>query len=257
MFTPEDRTALRSHLLEAAAADSRISGAAITGSASQDREDRWSDIDLAFGVADPNLIAAVLSDWTARLYNQHAAVHHMDVVAGNWIYRVFLLPNTLQVDLAFAPEHDFRATSPTFRLVSGKANKPEHRPPSDPEELIGWAWLYALHARTCIARGKFWQAEYMVSGARDHALALACLRHGLSTYHGRGFDNLPEEVVAPFNDGLVQRLDALELSRAFSVVMELLLTEIRLIDRGLEGRLAGPLRMMFTRCDRATEGGRL
>jgi hypothetical protein len=48
--------------------------------------------------------------------------------------------------------------------------------PPDAEAIIGMAWLYALHARSCIARRKLWQAEYMISGIRDNALALACLR---------------------------------------------------------------------------------
>jgi len=52
MFTPEERAHLRSDLLERAACDCRISGAAITGSATTGREDRWSDIDLALGVVD-------------------------------------------------------------------------------------------------------------------------------------------------------------------------------------------------------------
>ena len=99
MFTPEERAHLRTELLECASRDARITGAAITGSAAEEREDRWSDIDLAFGVADAAELPSVLSDWTARMYDQHLALHHLDVKSGAWIYRVFLLPSTLQVDL--------------------------------------------------------------------------------------------------------------------------------------------------------------
>src|SRR5689334_11946414 len=106
MYSPEERTQLRSVLLESAAADKRITGAAITGSAASGREDEWSDIDLAFGVADGVELRSVLSDWTKRLYDRHGAVHHVDVTFGPWIYRVFLLANTLQVDLAFVPASD-------------------------------------------------------------------------------------------------------------------------------------------------------
>src|ERR1017187_9598508 len=53
MFTPSERGSLRSELLEAAASDPRICAAAITGSAAAEREDKWSDIDLAFGIAVP------------------------------------------------------------------------------------------------------------------------------------------------------------------------------------------------------------
>lgn len=246
MFTPDYRAALRSQLLEAAAVDTRITGVAITGSASQNREDRWSDIDLAFGVAGSAFMPAVIADWTVQMYEQHAALHHVDVLAGSWVYRVFLLPNTLQVDLAFTPESGFRALSPTFRLVSGKSNEAQYRAPADPAVLIGWAWLYALHARTSIARGKFWQAEYMVSGARDCVLALACLRHGLSTYHGRGFDDLPEALTSRFRDSLVQRLDVAELARAFSVVVEQFLNETLAVDPELAKRLTDPMRALLS-----------
>lgn len=51
MFTPEGRERLRAALVSAADADERITGAALTGSAALGAEDRWSDIDLAFGVA--------------------------------------------------------------------------------------------------------------------------------------------------------------------------------------------------------------
>jgi hypothetical protein len=94
MFTPEERAQLRVDLLECAARDRRISGAAITGSAATEREDRWSDIDLAFGVADAAELANVLSDWTKRMYHLHSALHHLDVKSGAWIYRVFLLPSS-------------------------------------------------------------------------------------------------------------------------------------------------------------------
>src|ERR1700689_3830268 len=203
MFTPEERDRLRSGLLEHAARDRRISGAAITGSAAAGREDRWSDIDLAFGVGDAGELSNVLSDWTAHMYRQHLALDHLDVTSGAWIYRVFFLSSTLQVDLAFVPATEFRALAPTFRLMFGKANDPRHVPSPPPHDIIGLGWLYALHARSCIARGKVWQAEYMISGIRDNALALACIRHGLPAVHGRGIDLLPTEVAAQFEGALV------------------------------------------------------
>lgn len=237
MFTPEERVRLRSDLLEYAAGDQRISGAAVTGSAAADREDRWSDIDLAFGVRDTAAVLEVLADWTEYMYRQHGALHHVDVWAGAWIYRVFLLSSTLQVDLAFVPASEFRALSPTFHLVFGEANEARHVPPPQAADLIGFGWLYALHARVCIARRNVWQAEYMISGVRDHALALACIRHGLPAVHGRGIDLLPKEVSAPFEDSLVRQLDIAELSRAFRVAIRGLLGEIRSVDQDLARRL--------------------
>jgi hypothetical protein len=237
MFTAEERDRLRSGLLEHAARDRRISGAAITGSAAAGREDRWSDIDLAFGVGDAGEMPDVLADWTAHMYRQHLALAHFDVMGGAWVYRVFLLPNTLQVDLAFVSATEFRALAPTFLLMFGKANEPRHIPSPLPADLIGLGWLYALHARSSIARRNLWQVEYMISGIRDSALALACLRHGLPAVHGRGIDQLPSGVAAQFQRSLVRQLDAAELSRAFRVAIHGLLSEIRSVDERLAGKL--------------------
>jgi len=241
MFTTEERDRLRSGLLEYAAADRRISGAAITGSVAAGREDRWSDIDLAFGVGDAGEMPDVLSDWTGHMYSQHHALDHFDVMSGAWVYRVFFLASTLQVDLAFVPATEFRALAPTFQLMFGKANDPQHIPPPAPKDLIGLGWLYALHVRSCIARRNLWQAQYMISGVRDNALALACIRHGLPAVHGRGFDHLPSGVAAQFEGSLVRQLDGAELSRAFQVAIHGLLSEIRCVDEELAGRLQGAL----------------
>ena len=64
----------------------------------------------------------------------------------------------------------------------------------------------------------------MISGIRDHALALACIRHGLPAVHGRGMDLLPDWVwLAQFDGALVRQLDTAELSRAFRVAIHGLL----------------------------------
>jgi hypothetical protein len=132
---------------------------------------------------------------------------------------VFLLRDTLQVDLAFWPETEFGAIAPTFRLVSGSARERPMPPPSSSESLIGMAWLYALHARSSIGARKVWQAEYMISGVRDHVLALACVRHGVPAVQGRGMDSSGRTVDAPIADALVRSLDAAELRRAFASVL--------------------------------------
>jgi hypothetical protein len=245
MFSSEERQRLRSNLLDYGSKDKRICGAAITGSAAARREDRWSDIDLAFGVEDGSELPSVLSDWTEYMYQQHLAVHHFDVRSGGWIYRVFLLTNTLQVDLAFVSATDFRALAPTFQLMFGAAKESRHVPPPAPGDIIGLAWLYALHARSCLARQKLWQAEYMISGIRDNALALACIRHGLPAVYGRGMDLLPSDVISQFDGTLIQHLDAAELSRVFRLVIHGLLGEIRRVDMQLAERLQGPLTLLI------------
>ena len=242
MFSVDDRAALRDALIDAARRDARISGVALTGSSSTGAEDAWSDIDLAFGVAAGASRAALVAQFTDRMYREHEAVHHTDVMAGAALFRVFLLRNTLQVDLAFWPETEFGAIASTFKLVSGTARERPAFPGPSAEPLIGMAWLHALHVRSCIARGKLWQAEYMISGVRDHVLALACVRHGVPAMQGRGMDLLPAEVTAPVAGALVRSLDVAELRRAFASACELLLGEIEFVDAGLAARLSAPIR---------------
>jgi predicted nucleotidyltransferase len=241
VFTPEERERLREELIAAANADERISGVAVTGSAARDALDRWSDIDLAFGIVDASRLREALGEWTEQMHHQHGAVHHFDVTRGSWVYRVFLLESTLQVDLAFAPAADFGALSPTFRLVSGTSVElPQGAPPAV-EEMIGLGWLYALHSRSCIERGKVWQAEYMISSVRDQAIALAAARHGLPTREGRGFDGLPQEVRSSFEGAVVRSIDTHELKRAFRVATQRLLSEIQHVNPALAIALEGPL----------------
>ncbi len=230
MFSSEYRGQLRADLLRRGEQDERISGVAITGSAATGKEDNWSDIDLAFGVRDGVEVEAVLADWTAHMYEQQQAVDHLDLRAGAWIYRVFVLPNTLQVDLAFVAENEFRALAPSFQLVSGKAHEAMYLPPPEAGGVVRYAWLYALHVRSCIARAKYWQAEFMISGMRDQALTLACLRHGLPAVHGRGLDELPMEVRTSFEESLVRQMDGPEMLRAFQAVTRNLLQEMRLME---------------------------
>jgi hypothetical protein len=241
VFTPTYRNRLRDELVAAARADGRITGAAITGSAALGGEDAWSDVDLAFGIAERDAMDAVLADWTGVMYREHGAVHHLDVMAGASIYRVFLLANTLQVDLAFSPAAEYGATAPSFRLLFGAAVKRNLDMPPAPEYLIGYGWLYALHARSCIQRARLWQGEYMISGLRDHVLALACLRYNLPATQGRGVDRLPAEVTKPLEAGLVRSLALDELRRTFRVNIEGLLKEVREVDMALAGRIEEPL----------------
>ncbi|MBM3783102.1 MAG: nucleotidyltransferase domain-containing protein [Acidobacteria bacterium] len=235
MYTERERRMIRESLLARGQADTRLSGGAVTGSAAADREDTWSDIDLAFGVAGD--LAPVLAGWTAHMYEVHGAIHHMDIQAGSWIYRVFLLANGLQVDLAFVPAADFRPLAPAFRLVFGEAGEAVDAPAAQPQGLIDFAWLYALHVRSAVARGHYWQAEYMISALRDNVISLACLRLGLPSAYGKGAHGLPVDITDGLRGALVTRLDAEELARAYGVAVAAYLREVALVDAGLAARL--------------------
>ncbi|MFC6155100.1 nucleotidyltransferase domain-containing protein [Kribbella jiaozuonensis] len=242
MYTPAERSALRDELVARARGDARIAGAALTGSAAVGGEDEWSDIDLALGLGSSAVQDTVLADWTAAMYASHGAIHHTDMWAGPTIYRVFLLPSTLQVDIAFAPAEAFGALGPTFQLLFGEAVEQPSRGAPDPVDLIGMGWLYALHARSSIARGKVWQAEYMISGVRDHVLMLMCLRHGVPHAQGRGLHLLPGATTWAVEPTLVRSLDAAELKRAFRASVDVLLAEMGEVDGELAVRLTRTLR---------------
>jgi hypothetical protein len=242
MFTAADRDQLSARLLDRARADGRITGAAITGSAAHDAADRWSDIDLFFGVAAGNPIEDVLGDWSAFVYQELGALHHFDLRSGPAIYRAFLLPACLEIDLAFTPGAEFGARGPHFRTVFGAASERPYAAGPDRDHLIGLAWHHVLHARICIERRQWWQAEYWISGVRDHTLALACLRFGLPAVYAKGIDALPHEVTAPFEDALVRALTLAELWRALGVAAMQLLGELREADAELASRLEDSLR---------------
>ena len=246
IFTPEEREQLRSKLVLAAEADSRIIAAAHTGSGAAGTVDKWSDIDLALSLAPDATSEEVLASRTKVMYDQNGAVAHHDVRFGTTLFRVFLLRNTLQVDVAFWPSTDFRAIGPNFKLIFGAANDPRAVPNPDPKELIGMAWLYALHVRTSIARTRLWEAEFMLRGMRDQVLALACLRHGLKVYQGRGIDDLPLQVRTAFAECLVRSIDSAELQRANAASLKTLCNEIKFADAELWNSLEGPLRVLLT-----------
>jgi hypothetical protein len=205
-------------LLAQARQDRRIASGAITGSAASGREDDWSDIDLAFGIATGASLMQVLSDWTAHMYDRNSAVHHVDTRFGDWFYRTFLLPNTLQVDLAFVPSDHFQALGPRFKVVFGAANEPANfeRPTSVQTNA---ACLAAIACATaCIAKRASWQADYFLGIARDNALVSACLDYDLPYHHGRGFDLLPAGIKATFESAFATTLDGNELSHALYVI---------------------------------------
>lgn len=223
MFSIQDRHHLQKHVLQLADSDTRIVAGAIVGSLALEEGDRWSDLDLTFAVKDDLPMLEVLEDWTRNLVDEFDATHLFDLPSGASIYRVFLLSNCLQFDLSFTPASKFAATGPKFKILFGSAVKKPFAAPPSPQELLGYAVHHALRARFCIERGRYWQAEYWISGVRDYALSLACLHYGLSAYYGRGVDELPSDVLENFQNTLIVALEPDELLRALGCTIEGLL----------------------------------
>ena len=218
LFSVEYRDRIRNRTLELAASDARVVAGAVVGSLALDEGDRWSDLDLTFAVAEEVNQLDVLEDWTSKLVDEFDAAQLFDLPSGASIYRVFLLPGCLQFDLSFTPASKFGATGPKFKLLFGSSIEKPHFQPPAAHELFGYAVHHAL-------RGRFWQAEYWISGVRDYALNLACLRHGLPANNGRGYDALPADIRAGFTGALITSLERAELLRALECAITGLLQE--------------------------------
>jgi hypothetical protein len=227
VFTVGQRDTLREHILQLAAGDERVVAGAAVGSLAVDTGDRFSDLDLTFGIADDVPIAEVLDDWTRALIAEQDALHLVDLERAPTTYRVFLLPNALQFDLSMTPAAAFRPAGPRFRLLFGEtaAGDPAFPTPPAAHNLFGWGVIYALHSRTCIERGRVWQAEHYVGAVRDHALSLACLREGLPAVQARGYDDLPAETLARFADTHVRAVEPDALRQALAASVRALMHE--------------------------------
>jgi hypothetical protein len=230
VFTVEQRDALRRRVLELAEQDARVVAGAVVGSFAVDAGDRFSDLDLTFGIANGVGVTDVLEDWTRTLVDELEAVPLADLERGPTTYRVFVFPDALQLDLSMTPAARFRPAGPRFRLLFGEtaADGPEASTapgglfiptPAVPGDIFGWGVIYALHARACIGRGRVWQAEHYVGAVRDHALSLACLREGRPAVQARGYDDLSAGTLARFDRAHVVALevDALRTALAASV----------------------------------------
>ena len=225
MFTPSDRQRVRDSLVERAKADPRIVASAWVGGSAEGEGDRWSDVDLALGLADGVATEKVLADWTGWFRGSHGAVRLFDLPHGPSIYRVFLLPGNLQVDLSFTPGSVFGARGPRFSSIFGSPGTPPvERPPADRERL-GRAIHHLLRARISLERGRPWQADHWIAAARDEALALACAHRGLPTDGGRGLDRLPADVLEGASRTRASSTDAVALRAALEALGELLQRE--------------------------------
>ncbi len=244
MFTVEQRDGLRERVLRLAEEDDRVVAGAAVGSLAIGDGDRFSDVDLTFGTADRVQVADVLDDWTRTLIDELDAVQLGELERGPTTYRVFLLPDALQLDLSMTPAAQFRPAGSRFRLLFGETAAGEFETLTPPVagdlflptppvavDIFGWGVIYALHARACIERGRVWQAEHYVGAVRDHALSLACLRQGLPAVQARGYDDLSAETLARFEGAHVGAVapGALRAALAASV--------LALMREGAEARL--------------------
>ncbi len=229
VFTIDERNRIRDRILEIANSDDRIVAGAVVGSLATDEGDRWSDLDLTFGVTPEDQTLDVLEGLTKPLVAEFRAVPLFDLPYRESMFRVLLLQGCLQVDLSVTPASSFGPNGPKFKILFGNYTENPAIPAPPARQLLGYAAHHAARARFCIERGRFWQAEYWLSAARDYTLSLACLQRNLSPHYGRGFDQLPAEIQTRAQDALVRSLDRAELLRALASVVNGLLHEARQI----------------------------
>jgi hypothetical protein len=244
MFSLEQRDALRERVGQLAEEDERVVAGAIVGSLAVDTGDRYSDVDLTFGIVDHVQVADVLDDWTRTLSDELEAVPLVDLQRGQTTYRVLLLRDLLQLDLSMTPAARFRPAGPRFRLLFGETAAAEFETDTPPvagdlfigtpavaRDIFGWGVIYALHSRVCIERGRVWQAEHSIGAVRDHALSLACLREGMPAAQARGYDDLSAETRARFEDAHVGAIEPGALRRALAASV------LALMHEGAQARL--------------------
>lgn len=233
MFGEAEREALRTRLTGLAQDDQQIVAAALLGSAARGELDRWSDIDLALRLGPGVELDEVVGTWTARVAQIEPVVDHLDIRASGALYRVLLLASSLQVDLSFWPHNQPIAGGAPVAVLFGEM----------PVALVGNAgglersqqavrmgWLYALHVRSALGRGRRWQALRMLQSIRDVVVDLYCQRLGLPVGEGRGVDRLPAVLL----DGVAQtypsKVEPEQLSTSFHGLTGLLLEEAELHD---------------------------
>ncbi|MEV6947527.1 hypothetical protein AB0N07_37365 [Streptomyces sp. NPDC051172] len=235
MLPAHKKDQVRERLLSLAKTDDSITGAALTGSHAAGQGDNWSDIDLVLAVRGD--LAPAVDAWSKRLYDEFSALHHWDLASPPSTIRVFLLPDWLEIDLTFSPESAFGPRGPQWHTVFGQTTDLEPFAAPDPDTLIGLSWHHALHARTCIARDRRWQAEHWISALRNHLITLACLRLGHPTSYAKGAHLLPDHLTTPLEATLIHSLTEQELRRALKAALSLLSAEIELWDPALAHRL--------------------
>lgn len=226
VFSIAQRDEVRQAVLRLAEEDGRVVAAAEVGSLAVGGGDRWSDLDLTFGIDGADL-NAVLRDLTEKLGHEYDAIPLVDLIREPTIYRVFLLPDELQIDLSVTPADAFRPAGPRFKLLFGETtdDEPPLSPPRAAADIFGWGVIYGIHARRCIERGRPWQAEHYINATRDHALMLACLRNNLPVVQARGYDDLPDDILDRLADTHVQSLEPAVLRAAFAASIRALLHE--------------------------------
>lgn len=230
VFDPMVRDQVQAWLVRRAEQDERIAAAAVVGSLAAQRADQWSDLDLTLGVADGIAVANVIDDWSGALAAEFQASVLLDLHSAGAQYRVFLLPGWVQVDLSFAPDGRVLQGGSHIQLLFG-ATSPMPSTPRSPDDAFGWGVVFARHGHVCLQRRRYWQAAFCISSVRNAAMDLACLHRGLPARYGRGYDELPPDLLARFDASLFSDTNADDLDPALRAAIGFLAEQGAAIPR--------------------------
>jgi hypothetical protein len=253
MFTVEERGEVRAALIELARSDARVVAGAEVGSLSGAVEaaglgDRWSDLDLTFGLEPGVSPVDVLDDWAGALAERWGAVRLFDLQSVDTLYRVFLFPGWLQVDLSATPG-GVSQMGPKFRMLFGDAVRRDVAPKPVGSELYGLCVHHALRTRVSIERGRMWAAEFWIGELRHEALALASVLRGLPARYARSFHELPEPMMELAAASLVGSVERDELLRALAAAVELLVRVAADLEVGDEAVMPADRLRVLARAD--------
>lgn len=154
-------------------------------------------------------------------------IDHLDINASGGLYRALLLASTLQVDLSFRPHGHFPTGGSPVQVLFGQPDPPLASVEAE-DDLSGhvrMSWLYALHLRSALGRGRIWQALWMLEGIRNQVIALLCVRYGLPAAEGRGVDRLPPAVLSELAETLPKNFDTASILRSARRLVLLLVQE--------------------------------
>lgn len=225
MFSVDQRDALRQEVIERAKQDVHVNGCALLGSAARDEQDAWSDIDIALQLEKGHEVEDVANRWTTWLGTIATVADTLTIHASGAMYQVFLFNNSMQLDLSFWPPDTLRSTGGRIRPVFGTVQAPEVRR-ADPQSYVRMGWLYALHARSAIARRRAWQADMMLTELRNQVIALACHRMGLDPAEGRDAHLLPVELSDRLVASRASTVDAIEQGRSLQATLDVYRQEV-------------------------------
>lgn len=230
MYPKKTRIEVQKQIIDFAKSDSNIIDCAIVGSESVGNDDKWSDVDLTFGYENDADVNQILRDWSKMMLEVFDANKLFDLSYKESLYRVFLLPNALQVDLSFTPSEHFGAITDNFKLIFGNQRKREFKSLPEINSIAGYTILFALKTRTSTEREKYWQAEYYLSKCRENIMILKCLKENLNSFDGRSFDELPPRFLQQIQNTLIDEPTKQNLENGLKSTIQILIEELSTVD---------------------------